>query len=259
MQETIILKTLGADPEVFLLNREGEFISSEHFIPGDKARPRDLGDGIFVQKDNVMCEFNIPPAESKKDFKDSLSLGLDKVMELLPEGYTISKDSSALFSDEEIMSDQAMIFGCDPDMDAYTRQLQSPPEMPIDAARFCGGHVHLGIEGTLDLEKKAEIVRHLDLYLGVPAVLLDADSDRKNVYGTPGRFRPKKYGVEYRTLSNFWIKNYSDFIYDSCQNAIKKINDSPLTKKESARIRETIFSQNEETAIELCEKYEIKL
>jgi hypothetical protein len=45
----------------------------------------------------------------------------------------------------------------------------------------------------------------MDLYLGVPSVLMDQGEQRKKMYGAAGAHRVKSYGVEYRTLSNFWI------------------------------------------------------
>jgi len=45
----------------------------------------------------------------------------------------------------------------------------------------------------------------MDLYLGVPSVLMDKGELRKQLYGKAGAYRMKPYGVEYRTLSNFWI------------------------------------------------------
>ena len=44
-----------------------------------------------------------------------------------------------------------------------------------------------------------------DILLGLPSVLLDPDERRKQLYGKAGAMRFKKYGAEYRTLSNFWL------------------------------------------------------
>ncbi len=41
----------------------------------------------------------------------------------------------------------------------------------------------------------------------MPAIILDKDKVRTRNYGKPGNFRPKPYGMEYRTLSNFWIND----------------------------------------------------
>ncbi len=45
----------------------------------------------------------------------------------------------------------------------------------------------------------------MDAVLGIPAILLDDGLLRKQLYGKAGAFRPKEYGVEYRSLSNFWV------------------------------------------------------
>lgn len=47
----------------------------------------------------------------------------------------------------------------------------------------------------------------MDLYLGVPSVLIDPDTRRRSLYGKAGCFRLTDYGVEYRVLSGYFIKD----------------------------------------------------
>jgi hypothetical protein len=46
---------------------------------------------------------------------------------------------------------------------------------------------------------------------------------RKKLYGKAGAFRPKSYGVEYRTLSNFWIfeEKYIDWVYSAVESSLQ--------------------------------------
>ena len=62
----------------------------------------------------------------------------------------------------------------------------------------------------------------MDLFLGVPSVTLDSDTRRRELYGKAGAYRAKDYGVEYRTLSNFWIwkDSLKDWVYDQTQKAV---------------------------------------
>jgi hypothetical protein len=54
----------------------------------------------------------------------------------------------------------------------------------------------------------------MDLICGIPSVLLDISPEskiRRKLYGKAGDYRLTNYGLEYRTLSNFWIQSYSLF------------------------------------------------
>ena len=52
----------------------------------------------------------------------------------------------------------------------------------------------------------------IDLIAGIPSVLIDRSGNnkkRRKIYGKAGDFRYQPHGIEYRTLSNFWIKSYT--------------------------------------------------
>ena len=55
------------------------------------------------------------------------------------------------------------------------------------------------------------VIPMMDLIIGIASVLLDRDPNakiRRQVYGRAGDYRTPPHGLEYRTLSNFWIKSY---------------------------------------------------
>ena len=76
-----------------------------------------------------------------------------------------------------------------------------------------GGHIHVG--GTfikmMSLEQMKEFIRRIDVLVQpmCTAVETPAAALRKEVYGFPGEFRIKPYGLEYRSPSNaiFWQEN----------------------------------------------------
>lgn len=49
------------------------------------------------------------------------------------------------------------------------------------------------------------MVKLLDIFLGIPSVIIDPDKKRRELYGKAGAFRLTKYGVEYRTLSSYMM------------------------------------------------------
>lgn len=214
--------TLGSDPELFL-SKNGEIISAEGLVGGSKNEPLYITEkGHAIQEDNVMVEFNIPPSSNEEDFikninfvKSYLSNKFNK------DGINLEIKASATLDEKFLQTDQSKTFGCDPDFNVYLKEPNEPPKSGGNL-RVCGGHIHIGYDNP-EIETTEKIVKWLDIFLGLPSVWMDKDSLRRTMYGKAGCFRIKEFGVEYRTLSNFWIKNDKllSYIYKNAIKAVK--------------------------------------
>lgn len=255
----IKLITLGADPEVFVTKDSNPFPSFGLIGGASKKNPKHLGNGFFVQEDNVMIEFNIPPSTTEDDFVRNIQGGITRIL-LELEGYGIDIVPSMQFTPELLVNPKAQEFGCEPDFNAYSGDEQGKPMFIDENLRFAGGHVHLGLEGSLSLADKQDIVKAMDLFLAVPAVLKDKDFLRRTAYGTAGRYREKPYGLEYRTLSNFWIASPDNikWTYQNAHKAVMFVNENRAEiKKISDEVVECVNLSDEAAAEKLVKKYNI--
>ncbi len=256
---------LGCDPEVFLTDAAGALVSSIGKIGGTKLQPRQLpiGDGYCVQEDNVALEFNIPPAESKelfvaniKNIKNYLATYVTQL------GMKFSDLSAAHFPVEQLEHPAAMEFGCDPDFDAWRGGIPNTKPMADDwRLRSCGGHVHIGYKFATRREV-LRFIKMMDLYAGVPSVLMDNGELRKQLYGKAGAFRFKPYGAEYRTLSNFWIfrDDLIEWVWNATElamNAWQERKDQKIVTDDAENILAAINLNSKETAKMLVDKYNI--
>jgi hypothetical protein len=57
------------------------------------------------------------------------------------------------------------------------------------------------------MDMAGKVVGYLDWIVGLWTVIIDSDTARRERYGKAGAFRPKRYGLEYRVPSNFWLKS----------------------------------------------------
>lgn len=253
----ILNVTLGADPEVFLQTLNGEPQSSEGIIPGTKEEPTVISEaGHAIQPDNVMCEFNIPPVIDEDSWVRELQFCLNYIRDEY--GYPVATVPSMEFPPEALSTEQGKQFGCSPDFSAWSTMPFEPP-VPPKKMRYAGGHIHVGWDKP-DEEVGHELVRAMDLFLGVPAVLMDEDHARKSFYGNPGRMRPTSYGVEYRTLSNFWLQSEAlmRWAFQQTQQAISFVNEGKEISQDLAEsILTAIDTIDPEIAEEICEEFSI--
>lgn len=216
----------GADPELFLRDIETEKpVVSIGLIGGTKRVPRDIGGGFALQEDNVAVEFNIPPANNKAQFQASIQHVLNYLRtELEPKGLELDISATQDFTLDDLAHPQAQELGCEPDYNAWTGRENPRPKAP-ETLRSSGGHLHIGYDNP-NGKLSREIIKAHDLFCGVASLIYDNDTRRRSIYGKAGACRIKKYGVEYRTLSNFWIKTpeLTNWLYEQSEKAIAFIN-----------------------------------
>lgn len=223
---------IGADPELFLKNDQ-EIISAIGLIGGTKNNPKSISnDGHSVQEDNVMVEFNIPPSKNEIEFLDNMEYCMEYIEKLaILNDLQISNLASAELNPKYLQSAKSNHFGCEPDYNVYKQSINNFCNEGIENLRSCAGHIHIGYDDP-NQEETERIVKLMDLFLGLPSILLDKDSRRKELYGKAGCFRFKPYGLEYRTLSNFWIfsKDLQKWAYNQTIKAVQSVTNFELNE-----------------------------
>lgn len=246
--------TFGADPELFIINPDGEFVSAAGMIPGDKTNPYKV-EGGAVQVDGMAAEFNIDPVTNYKDFKKNIDMVRKQLEAMLPKGYKLVATPTAKFSEIEWEKspEESKILGCSPDFDAW-RKTVNPVPVATDRVRHAGGHLHVGWTNDADtgdslyVQSCVDLVRQLDWFLASWSVLKDPDNLRRSSYGKAGAMRFKPYGVEYRTLSNFWLGEDSGLllqVWNRMQSAINYMPSVFMPEKYAKFCPELIQSVNE--------------
>lgn len=199
---------IGADPEAFVQS-QGIISHCINILGGSKAAPRAVVDGA-VQEDNVLFEFNVDPTDDPQQFADRIRMVLNQGEDILYEYQLrlVEGISSHIYGPElREFPEKAFEFGCTPDYNAMTGEANPRPTAENQFLRTAGGHVHIGYGHliTVTNENQRAIAMMCDYLLGLPSMLEDTDTRRRELYGKAGACRLKSYGVEYRTLSNYWI------------------------------------------------------
>jgi len=257
--------TIGHDAELFLKTRENENIPAIGLIGGSKEFPLKVTKGA-LQEDNVMAELNIDPATTAEEFIANTVEVLSQ-LELKIEPLDLSVDirPSCVFEKKYLKSPQAREFGCLPEYNAWTmRTHEFPKKAGREQLRTCGGHIHVGwSEIESHPMNRINLVKVMDLMLGIPSVILDQDRDRRRLYGKAGLHRPKSYGIEYRVLSNFWLKNNAlmTWVFNQTKFSVEALDFlyGRIDTYGEDLIQETINEGDTETAIEIVQDLQLEL
>ncbi len=200
----------GTDPEAFF-KRDGRIIGSEKLIPENGVR---CYSGVIV-RDGVQFELNPVSAPTIEELGTNISGLFTVLTKRLAQHPDVSVcfDGLVEVDKEELnaLDPKSRLLGCMPSYNIYG-------EKPITVdpveyrKRSSGGHIHFGISDDAVMGDRRRMVPLCDVIIGNTAVLLDRDpgaAERRENYGRAGEFRLPDHGLEYRTTSNFWLRDYS--------------------------------------------------
>lgn len=258
--------TLGSDPEFFISNNKGKLISSIGIIKGTKYDPQKLpflGDGFAIQTDNVLGEFNIPVATTPHEATTSIAIMKAYIAGFLADKGLMPKYmASGVYMRDQLSSDEAKAFGCSPDYNCWTESINEKPCGEKTSLRSCGFHTHFGYDNPNE-EASINALKAFDLFLGVPSVIIDPDTRRRELYGKAGCFRFTSFGCEYRVLSGYFISSneLTKWCFNQMIEAILYLEEFGINEiqKDSELIQKAINNGDKVIAEKLIEKYNINI
>lgn len=226
---------LGCDPELFIADKNGRIVGAERVIPQEglgavpgSQPPRVVLDGVQVElhPSTSTCR------QSLGYFIGRTFLSLRDALKAKP-GYQVSFEPVVEVSAKELseLSDAARILGCSPSFNGLRPDAKVKVSKRNERLRSAGGHLHFGLGDARRSrihQNKAEtrqLVNLFDILVGLPSVLLDrapGQERRRLIYGRANEYRLPGHGIEYRTLSNFWLRHYvlMSFVFAQGRQAI---------------------------------------
>lgn len=215
----------GADPE-FMLVHNNELKSAISVLP--KKENAIVKHGHEYYFDNVLAEIAIKPAKNKDEAISHVHSALYGLAQVIQPAKFVIRASDD-YPKKELNCLDAKIAGCNPEWNVYSLEQIFPPDEDVDLLdgyyqfktpfRSAGGHIHIGSGDLQDHMKTFNVIRMMDLFLGIPSVFMDTDDtskDRRSIYGHAGSHRMPDYGLEYRALGNFWLSSpeHVSLMYD---------------------------------------------
>jgi len=224
----LFFDSIGADPE-FAISRDGKMLPSFMFIDGTKENPEHITDGFAILKDNLLVEGNIPPCQTKEEFVTTMKRLKAMIAERIGNCVLVHEDVVE-YSDDYIFSEDGQMFGCSSYVNVYLMESLPSPDL-YGNSRQIGSHIHIGytmIENTSGLTKdqvNIAIGRAMDFFVGIPSDDIHYSEERRSAYGKLGSIRMTTYGLEYRSLGGYFMRDeFLEWQYEQTEKAIKFVS-----------------------------------
>lgn len=229
--------TFGCDPEFFFksTNKDSTVVAAEKILPKEGlitvARPSYYTDSEWASYlsahknaskfviDGVAAELNPNPNTCRALHANEISKCFRKLKETLKERKVKAALNQVMIDIPpdylKELDEKNRRFGCAPSLNAYNSSAKINVDPNKYFKRGAGGHIHLGVYKYWTSNPKKydikDLVFLLDVLVGNTSVLIDRNPDnieRRKNYGRAGEYRLPPHGIEYRTLSNFWLTAY---------------------------------------------------
>lgn len=231
--------TLGTDPEVFVVDDKSQLLPAFMWLP-----PKKQAQAVSAYEpfwDGFQAEFSTPAQSCINCLVDAVHFSLERIDKAAkavnPKArLTISNTFRIKQAVLDETEPEYVALGCMPSLNAYGKRGKCLDNGRELQDRSAGGHLHFGGFAEKEAPAYNQFVKPLDQILGVWAVGVAASFDnpiRRQYYGLAGEHRtpvygyshpvipgrshggydsydhskkiPTDFGIEYRTLSNFWL------------------------------------------------------
>ena len=215
--------SFGSDPEFFLM-KDSKFYSAVDIIEADRKNRLTIEGHQFFH-DNVLAECAIKYANTKQEVLNNFKKAISILANLVTP-YKLVIKSFQEYPADQLTHPDARKVNCAIERCPYIKDFAPAGELEkvIKNTRFraAGGHVHLGASILRKGLEGGNVVKMLDIFVGLPFFVIDRDDSsvqRRRIYGKAGRHRRPAHGLEYRTPNNYWLSSpeLASLMYDLCE------------------------------------------
>ena len=178
----ILRNIIGADPEIFLVDRNRQLLPA--WIP---LKSKTLTPNVYF--DGFAAEFTPKPMKCLANFVDEIQKGLKQIYNaaILHDGTLTTQNVFKIpHKILEMLPDEYVELGCEPSYNAYNKPKLLPSGREIEW-RSAGGHIHFNTAASSTQEQINQYVKDLDKALtnvqivtGMNAQQVSALSDQYN-------------------------------------------------------------------------------
>jgi hypothetical protein len=269
----------GLDPEFMLIHHNESSLcdglkSAIDILPNKDNAIVKNGHSFYF--DNVLAEIAVKPSKNKDEAISNIRSALHNLAKIIKPAKFIIR-ASGNYPKKELNCADAKIAGCNSEWNVYSLQEEFPPDEHVDQMdgyyqfktpfRSAGGHIHIGrhsnnSEHLHSPEEVFAVIKMMDLFLAIPSIFLDTDETSKNrrkIYGHAGTHRITDYGLEYRSLGNFWLSSpeHVALIYDLTEFVINFVDQKKHEKFWS--FDEELLDDDDPTLAYSCFGYDVNM